>query len=164
MNIFDPTVFPAVTALLGSIFGVLASILSGLYMESRKHKRNVETYSAGFIAEVESLASIIRYRGYVTELETAITSLPPNERMIISILIPNSYSRFYDTNIAYVGLLKPMTAKNLVTFHQLLQSVVQDFKPESALSTLGHDHDSLNQLIDLLNKALFLADEIKKNK
>ncbi len=164
MNIFDPTVFPAVTALLGSIFGVIASIFSGLYMENRRHRRNVETYSAGFIAEVESLATIIRYRNYIAELEADIKSLSPNERISISILIPDSYARFYDTNIAYVGLLKPTTAKNLVTFHQLLQSIVQDFKPESALSTLGHDHDSLNQIINILNKVLVLADEIKKNK
>lgn len=164
MNIFDPTVFPAVTALLGSIFGVLASIFSSLYMENRKHKRNVETYSAGFIAEVESLASIIRHRGYLSELESAVKELKPNERMTISILIPDSYSRFYNANLSSVGLLKPEIAMNLVIFHQILQSVVQDFKPESAFSTLGHDHKSLGELITLLNQALLLADKIKNNK
>ncbi len=164
MNIFDPTVFPAVTALLGSISGVIASIFSGLYMENRKYKRNVDTYSAGFIAEVESLASIIRYRGYIAELEGCIRELKPNERMPISILIPDSYSRFYNANLSSVGLLKPDTAMNLVIFHQVLQSIVQDFKPESALSTLGHDHKSLGESIKLLNEALHLADKIKNSK
>lgn len=164
MNIFDPNVFPAVTALLGSVFGVLAGIVSNLYMENRKHKRNIAVYSAGFIAEVESLASIIRYRGYIAELESAMNYLHADERMPISILIPDNYSRFYDANLAHVGLLKPITAKNLVTFHQLLQSVVQDFKPETTFSSIGYDLSSLKQLIELLNKALCLADEIKENK
>ncbi|AYY80254.1 hypothetical protein ACNARK_05165 [Proteus sp. DFP240708] len=164
MNIFNPTIFPAVTALIGSLIGAGITACSGLYMERRRHRRNVEIYTAGFIAEVESLVEIINIRGYITDLESTLQTLPKDQSISFNILIPDNYARFYDANIAYVGLLKPTTAKNLVIFHQILQAIVQDFKPESFCSANGHSYDTLKELLNLANKAIQLADEIKLNK
>ncbi len=164
MNIFDPTIFPAVTALVGSFVGAGITALSGICMEKIKHNRNIKIYTAGFIAEVESLVEIIKCRGYITLLEDVLNTLPKDQSIDFKVLIPENYARFYDANIANVGFLKPTTAKNLVVFHQYLQSVVQDFKSESIFSTQGYDYDSLKEMFELLNKVILLADEIKLNK
>ncbi len=164
MNIFDPTIFPAVTALAGSLIGAGITALSGIYMEKIKYNRNIKIYTAGFIAEVESLVDIIKCRGYLTLLENVLHTLPKDQVIDLKLLIPDNYARFYDANIAKVGFLKPTTAKNLVIFHQYLQSVVQDFKSESFLSAEGFNYDSLKEMYELLNKAILLADEIKLNK
>jgi len=154
--------FTASSALIGACIGGCASGFVAYRVNEKNHNIEEKSYSAGFIAEVESLQMIIRKRGYLESLQesSSYLSATPGEKISYSILIPDNFSRFYNANLNKVGLLGEKKAKKLVQYHQILQSIVQDFKQDAFFATHGFEKDAIDESIFLFSTALQIGDEL----
>lgn len=122
----------------------------------------VNSFKAGFVAEVESLQNVIRARNYLKNFEEYAEhpEILKGGTATFSILIPDNYARFYNANLNKVGLMGPELAKQLIQYHQLLQALVQDFKPDSHVSIYGYNKESIDECIRIMKYALSLGDQI----
>lgn len=160
-SLLDPAIFPAITALFGSVIGASSTLLGGYLLEKYKHKKEAETYAAGFIAEVDALLTIIKRRNYVLFLSEIVNNpLADKNYDDIAINIPDDYAKFYNSNTSKIGLLSASKARKLVIFHQLLQSVIQDLKPDSPLKEYGYDEKSLTEMYHILQAAVDIGSEL----
>ncbi|CAI0848973.1 Uncharacterised protein [Serratia entomophila] len=151
------------SGLLGAIIGAAVSGLVNYRIEHSKRDYEKKSYAAGFLSEIEALQMIIRERGYL-ESFSSFLELPEIQRGesvgMYYVLIPDDYARFYNANMSKVGVLGPEKTKKIIQYHQLLQAIIQDFKPESYVSKHGFTKGTIEENIHLLTSALSLGDEI----
>ncbi|MGP2761019.1 hypothetical protein ACTVPB_04185 [Serratia marcescens] len=151
------------SGLLGVLVGACVSGLVNYRIEHSKRDYEKKSYTAGFLAEIEALQMIIRERGYLEAFSSLLESPEIQRGGYVGnfhVLIPDDYARFYNANMSKVGLLGPEKTNKIIKYHQYLQAIVQDFKPESYVSKHGFAKDTIEENIHLLTTALSLGDEI----
>ncbi|EPD3668486.1 hypothetical protein ACR9T1_000033 [Serratia marcescens] len=153
----------ASSGLLGVLIGAGVSGLVNYRIEHSKRDYEKKSYTAGFIAEIEALQMIIRKRRYLEAFSSLLESPEIQRGEFVGtyyVLIPDDYARFYNANMNKVGVLGPEKTKKIIQYHQLLQAIVQDFKPDSYVSQFGFTKEAIEENLHLLNSALSLGDEI----
>ncbi|MDA5473271.1 hypothetical protein [Yersinia kristensenii] len=156
-------IIAASSGLIGAIIGASVSSLVNYRIEHSKRDYEAKSFASGFLGEVTSLQMIIRERGYLEAFEEYFQSESiqnGTKRIYYRILIPEDYARFYNSNMNKVGVMGPIKTGKLIRYHQILQAIVQDFKPESYLYINGFDKEALEQGIKLFTMALQLGDEL----
>ncbi|MEX3171642.1 hypothetical protein AB4M04_06060 [Serratia quinivorans] len=151
------------SGLFGAIIGAAVSGLVNYRIEHSKRDYEKKSYAAGFLGEIQALQMIIRERGYLDSFSSLLQSpeiLKGESVGMYYVLIPDDYARFYNANMSKVGVLGPEKTSKIIQYHQLLQAIVQDFKPESYVSKNGFTKENIEENIQLLTAALYLGDEI----
>ncbi|MBL5963969.1 hypothetical protein I7V30_01620 [Lelliottia amnigena] len=148
------------SGLIGAFIGAGISGLINHRISRNNHDIEKLSYAAGFIAEVESLQTVMRERKYLEALQAYGSDPEFIDSGIIhySLLIPDNFARFYNANLNKVGLLGVEKTKLLVKYHQLLQSVSQDFKEGSFLQINGFNKEAMEETIYFFSKILTLGD------
>jgi hypothetical protein len=156
---------PAITAIIGTVVGALAAGIPLFFTELYKGRKEAAQIKASLVAEIEGLVEIIEYRGYLKNLQDSCEYLkkqPNGQICTYRVLVPNHYSRIYQSNSNKIGFLDPNTAKKIVQFHQLIDAVIQDVVPGGLLHE-GSGLSSFAKATDILARALRIGKEISKD-
>ncbi|HCM9139928.1 TPA: hypothetical protein ACY3IC_002197 [Enterobacter cloacae] len=150
------------SGLIGAFIGAGISGLVNHMISKDNHNRELKSYKAGFVSEVQALQTIIAERGYLKAFQDFAQhpDILAGGKVKYEILIPDNYARFYNANLNKVGLLGSKLSSKLIQYHQLLQSIVQDLQPDAAPMKYGFDKDILDETIRIFSKALKIGDEI----
>jgi|GEM_PF-1179122 len=148
------------SGLIGACIGAGISGWINFRISRSNHDIEKLSYAAGFISEVESIQTVMRERKYLEALQAYVTDPVFIDSGVIhySILIPDNFARFYTANLNKVGLLGAEKTKLLVQYHQLLQSVSQDFNEKSFLQINGFNKEAMEETIYIFSKILTLGD------
>lgn len=152
---------PAIAAICGAVIGGLVSYLPNRFIEKHKRDKEAEVVRNALITEIRSILAIIDQRGYFQSMEEAIQRLAHSggvERF--SVRVPDHYTRVYQAQVSRIGLLAPELATKIITFHQLIDAVVQDVSPGGLIADHGGDLESFKNLRDIFGRALACAREI----
>ncbi|MEI9825515.1 hypothetical protein V5027_00210 [Enterobacter bugandensis] len=155
------------SGLIGAFIGAGISGFINHRISNDAHKREIESFKAGFVAEVQALQLIITERDYLKAFQDFAQhpDILAGAKVTYDVLIPDNYARFYNANLNKVGLLGQELSSKLIQYHQLLQAIVQDLQPDSAPMKSGFDKETLDETIRIFSKALRIGDEIlKENK
>ena len=146
--------FPIFTLLLGSLFGAFSSIIPSAIIDSRRNRTQAKRLKKALRAEVVALMQIIEKRHYLSSLDECLTAFNTDPTPIpFCINIPQHYSRVFQANLDKIGLLSDPFLTHLITFHQLIDSAVQDVKPGGAIAG-GGTHENFLELHNVITHAL----------
>lgn len=150
------------SGLIGAFIGAGISGWVNHRISQDNHNREIESFKAGFVSEVQALQTIIAERGYLEAFQEFAQhpQILEGEKVFYEILIPDNYARFYNANLNKVGLVGPNLSSKLIQYHQLLQAIVQDLQPEAAPMKYGFDKTMLDETIRIFSKALNIGNEI----
>lgn len=152
---------PVLAAIGGAIVGGLVSYLPNKCLEAHKRQKESEAVRNALVTEIRSIMEIIQERNYSIFLEKEIRSLKKSGGVItLSVRVPEHYSRVYQAQVSRIGLLDPVLATKVITFHQLIDAVVQDVSPGGLIAEKGGDLEDLKTLRDIFCRALAKAHEI----
>ena len=150
------------SGLIGACVGACISGWVNYHISRSNHDIEKLSFAAGFVAEVESLQTVMRERGYLESFTSCLDhpDILAGGKVKYTILIPDNFARFYNANLNKVGLLGVERTKLLVQYHQILQSLSQDFKEESYLNMDGFDKEAIVECIRFFTLALSIGDQI----
>ena len=154
--------FPAITALIGTLVGAVASFIPALITEHFKAKREATVLRASLVSEVQGLMEIAVARQYLAELRTICTHLasqPPGTTMRFEVMVPNHYSRIYQANCQHIGKIDHQTAVQIVLFHQFADAVVQDIQPGGPLAA-GAELTAFQEAAQILSRAMSVGEQL----
>ncbi len=119
---------PVISALGGALVGGLVSF----YLEDRKQEQFALQVRNCIIAEISALVRVIESRKYVEAIEEAVEHLQdkPTDIYTLHADIPIHYSQIYQEQCRNLSVLYRMVARDIINFYQLIDTVVQDIKPE----------------------------------
>lgn len=154
---------PLITGLCGALATALCGGLMSSHIENGKQKQTAECLTASLILEILALKSVIEQRQYIESFEKIISTLRKNpnaEGLNYQVDIPEHYSRIYQGQCHNIGLIGKDVAIKIITFHQLLDAIVQDIKLGGTFSdriTLeGAEED-----FKMFSKAMEIAEELE---
>lgn len=153
---------PLYAALGGAITGALASFFPTLFLESRRESREAKRIQSAVLTEIVALLEIIEHRRYLDSVQEVITYLETQSQettYTFTAIIPDHYSRIYQENCSNIGVIETQIAKNIVIFHQLIDSVVQDVKPGGVVSQ-GANIEAFRELKRIFNRAIQIGHEL----
>lgn len=142
-------------ALITGAFTLAAALLGGQSIEASRHRRQAVSVRTALIAEVKALAQIAKSRNYLRDLADGEKSPSPLE-----VPVPENYNPVYRANAQNIGLLSAKDAQLIVTFHQYVQSVLQDVGPGGALSSDWATSDGFKEARLMLKEAINIADQL----
>lgn len=142
---------------LGGLFGLFASWIPTAWIESKRRQHDVETLRSSLIAEITAMAELIRSRRYLEGLQAGAEGRIPK----MTVNVPGDYFRVFNANVSKIGLLESDEASRLVRLYQLIESVIQDVTPGGVLYTGVGGQYTFRHDLDILERALKLADELK---
>ncbi|HCU14682.1 MAG: hypothetical protein E6995_14885 [Enterobacteriaceae bacterium] len=150
------------SGLIGACIGAGISSWVNYRISSNNHDIEKLSFAAGFIAEVEALQTIIKERRYLESFISCSNhpDILDGGEVQYKILIPDDFARFYNANLNKVGLLGVERTRLLVQYHQILQSIAQDFKDGSYVSINGFDKEAIDECIRLFRLALSIGEQI----
>ena len=152
---------PVGAAIFGALIGGVISYLPNRFLESHKRAAEAEAVRNALITEIKSIMAIIKERQYSLLLEGVIRDVKNSGgTRVLSVRVPPHYSRVYQAQVARIGLIAPELATQVITFHQLIDAVVQDVSPGGILAEYGGDLESFKLLRDIFGRALASADKI----
>lgn len=152
---------PVIAAFGGAIIGGLVSYLPNKLLEAHKREREADAVRNALITEIRSIIAIIEERGYFTEMEKVIQNLNHTGGIAgFSARIPDHYSRVYQAQVSRIGLLAPDLATKIITFHQLIDAVVQDISPGGYIAEQGGNLERFKTLRDIFGRALASARQV----
>lgn len=153
---------PAITGIIGAFVGSVSSFIPNLILDTYKRRRESELLEAALVAEVEALLDIVESRNYEKSFQDIISHLStqsPETTYSLSIRVPDHYSRIYQGNALRLGIVCSNVAVNIIKFHQLVDSVIQDVTSGGVLSTGARLH-SYKETYEILQRALSLGRKI----
>ena len=162
MNDIDPALIAAGAAILGSVVGGAMPVITGYISDKRRLTQERVQSSRAMIAEVRSLLSIIEKRQYlaaVKEMRSALQSnnVDSGSEFTLSVIVPDHYSRVYQSNLSKLGAVDQRILENLIEFHQILDGIVQDLHPGGSSTRPSQDLEFFTNLEQLLEHALALG-------
>ena len=153
---------PVISALGGAVVGAIASIVPGRMLENYREKVFARRVQSSLISEVSALLKIVQCRGYLGHLRESIESLksmPVETKEQFIVEISDHYSRIYQENAKHIGCISDDMASKIVTFYQLVDSVVQDVRAGGVLNQ-GADLATFEEVYGILSTIIELGNEI----
>ena len=156
----------AVYAAIGGAFvGAISTYFPTLFIEKHKVKSTSNSIKVALVTEVEVILNLIEARSYLSGIQEIINKLEQNPELTHSyqVDVPPHYSRIYQTHVSNLGLLDPKLVKDIVSFYQLLDAIIQDIKPGGTIggNFVGLDH--FKELHKMMSLAIKVGDRIKNN-
>ncbi|MCW8357055.1 MULTISPECIES: hypothetical protein [Marinomonas] len=155
---------PVYAALGGAVAGAIASFFPTWIMEKRRDVNFSRQIENCLLAEIKALVEIIDHRGYLLAIEETVTYLRTQPEGVLCTLIvdvPPHYSRVYQDNCKNIGVIINGKASEIITFHQLIDAVVQDIKPDGAFSS-GATLDTFEKMLKIFEEALSIGRSLTK--
>ncbi len=156
---------PIYAALGGAIAGAIASFFPTWLIEKHRERTFSKQIENCLLAEISSLMEIIDQRNYLSAIEEAVHYLrnePEGTTYSLVVDVPPHYSRVYQENCKNIGVVKNEIARDIVIFHQLIDAVVQDLKPNGIFSS-GTKLETFEEMEKIFNQALTIGHELIKN-
>ena len=153
---------PVYAALGGATAGAIASFFPTWLLERRRDHKFSKQIQNCLLAEISAILQIIEHRGYLTLMQKAADSLrsqPEGAICRFEVEVPSHYSRVYQENCGNIGAIRNDVAEKIVTFHQLIDSVVQDVKPGGPVSK-GAPLVVFEEMVDIFSRAVEIGDEL----
>lgn len=153
---------PVFAAIGGAFIGGISTFLPSYFLETRKHRLEQQAITTALTSEISALLKIIDHRKYLDGLIEAVDHLKanPGDRYILTVKVPEHYSRVYQSHIDRIGLVKPALAADIIEFHQLIDAVVQDIVPDSPVQEEGGDIETFEELVKILTSAIHIGQKI----
>lgn len=162
---------PLYSAIAG---GFIASIPTGLgaLWRRRQTRKAVE---AALLTEISNIAAVIKKRKIVEELsgklydltvnnlDVALTRRGSQDSSPYQFNVADTHFKIYEANLDNLGLLDKKKLPKIVHFYGLIESLIQDAKPNGGLGGHGTQYHYA-EFIRLLEEALKLADELSPPK
>ncbi len=156
---------PVYAALGGAIAGAIASFFPSWMMELRKEAAFSKKIERCLLSEISAIVEIVEHRGYLLTLKKIITHLresPEGTLYCFYVDVPQHYSRIYQDNCKHIGAITEDTAQKIIYFHQLLDAVIQDIKPDGIFSD-GTTLEHFEEMEIIFCEAVNMAKELTKN-
>lgn len=152
---------PAISAIGGAVVGGLVSYLPNKFLEKHKREMEADAVRNALITEIRAIVAIIDERGYFRTMEAVIQQLTHSGGVSgFTVRVPDHYSRVYQAQVSRIGLLAPELATQIITFHQLIDAVVQDISPGGLIAEKGGNLEHFKILRDIFGRALASAHRI----
>jgi hypothetical protein len=160
VSLFDKWL-PVGAAIGGAFIGGVVSYLPNRWLEKHKRGLEVDAVRNALITEIKSIVAIVQERAYVALMDEAIAQLiEKGGKQRYSVRVPEHYTRVYQAQVSRIGLLDPSLATQIITFYQLLDSVVQDVSPGGIVADLGGDLTMFRKIKNIFQAAMDLAQQI----
>ena len=150
---------PALAGIFGALVGAIASFIPNLIVESHRRRKEACLVEASLIAEMTALVEVAQERNYLSSLEQVISHLetmPAGSELTFRANIPAHYSRVYQANSHRIGIIEQTKATDIIRFHQLVDSVVQDVSEGGVLSG-GGVIDAFKENHQILSRAFAIS-------
>ncbi|WP_456292890.1 hypothetical protein [Pseudomonas sp. AK106] len=163
---------PVLSAIAG---GLIASVPTsvGALIKRRSTRLAVEK---AILAEVANAAAMIRRRGYLEQLEkTRIELLEINNQIAstdrhhdnpnsnatatFEVAVSDDYNKIYKANLQHIGIIDKTKCLQIVSFYNLIESLILDLKASGTLGSVGAVED-YSEAISFLKEALAIADRL----
>lgn len=153
---------PVIAAIGGAFVGSISSVIPNLLLEARKQRNERKSISNALIAEIRAMLTIVRHRQYLAHFEKALSAMQndPASRIAFSIRVPDHYSRVFQANVSRLGLIPEQLAAQIIEFHQLIDSIVQDVTASGEIAEGRSSIEGFEQLLFLAKSAVQLGEEI----
>lgn len=148
---------PMWSALGGALVGGILPMFTTLLIAWRNRIRESRAVEGALVAEVSALLSIVEARKYLCVFEKIIAILreqPEGSSYPIGVKVPEHYSRVYQKHVDRLGCLNSNLAAEIISFHQMLDAVVQDVLPGGVLQTEGATLQVYEQTGEILRQAV----------
>lgn len=155
---------PLYAALGGAVTGAIASFLPTWLMEKRREINFSRQVKNCLLSEISALVEIIDHRSYPSAIKEAIAYLksqPEGSEYKLFVDVPVHYSRVYQENCKNIGVVPNGIACKIITFHQLIDAVVQDIKPNGLCSN-GAQLEAFEEMQRIFDQALNIGRELIK--
>jgi len=139
-------------SLITGFFTLIAALAGGHSLETYRHNRHRDAVRTALIAEVKAMAKIALARNYLQYLSNGEKGFGR-----LSISIPDNYNPVYIANVQHVGMLPQGDAELIVTFHQYIQSVLEDVAPGGVLAQDLASREAFAETRKILKEAIDLA-------
>ena len=150
---------PVYAALGGAIAGAFASFFPTWIIEKRREAAFAKKIEGCLLAEISALVEVIDHRNYLSAIKDVVDFLrqrPGIEKYRFVVDVPSHYSRVYQENCKHIGVVRDDTARQIIVFHQLLDAVIQDIRPNGAFSE-GATLDSFEEMESIFRQAMDIA-------
>jgi len=155
---------PLYAALGGAIAGAIASFFPTWLIERRREAAFAKQIESCLLAEISALVEIIDQRGYLSAIKTVAGFLrdsPEGTLYKFAVDVPPHYSRVYQENCKHIGVVRNDVAHQIIVFHQLIDAVVQDIKPNGAFSD-GASLETFEEMEVIFGEAMDVARKLLK--
>lgn len=152
---------------LAALGGVLVGSFTSWLLEKRREGAFAKQIENCLVAEISALIEIIEHRKYMQHIAGYVEDLrsqPAGKTRVMTVDVPLHYSRVYQDNCKHVGVVKTQIAHDVITFHQLIDAVIQDIKPGGTCnSNKGAELETYVEMQEILEQALKIGKELTKN-
>lgn len=155
---------PVYAALGGAIAGAIASFVPTWIMEKRRERNFSRQIENSLLAEIAALIEIADHRNYLSAIQETVEYLreqPQGSAAVLIVDVPPHYSRVYQDNCKSIGVISNEVASEIIIFHQLIDAVVQDIKPNGAFSS-GATLETFEQMLQIFEQALNIGRKLTK--
>lgn len=155
---------PVYAALGGAIAGAIASFFPTWLIERRREAAFARQIESCLLAEISALVEIIDHRGYLSAIKGVANYLresPEGTQYKFAVDVPSHYSRVYQDNCKHIGVVRGAVAHKIIVFHQLIDAVVQDMKPNGAFCD-GATLETFEEMEAIFDEAMNIARELLK--
>jgi len=155
---------PVYAALGGAIAGAIASFFPTWLMEKRRDMSFSRQIENSILSEIAALIEIIDHRNYLSAIQEIVEYLreqPQGTSYVLIVDVPPHYSRVYQENCKNIGVVSNGIASEIIIFHQLIDAVVQDIKPNGAFSS-GATLETFEQMLKIFEQALNIGRNLIK--
>lgn len=149
---------PVYAALGGAVAGAIASFFPTWFIEKRRESAFAKQIQNCLVAEISSLVEIVDQRSYLSAIKEAVEHLrlKPKDTYRLAVDVPYHYSRVYQDNCKHIGAIEAEVAREIITFHQLVDAVVQDLKPNGPFSS-GARLETFENMEKIFEQALCIG-------
>ncbi|MDG5501410.1 hypothetical protein [Marinobacter sp. BGYM27] len=150
---------PLYAALGGAIAGAIASFFPTWLIERRREAAFAKQIESCLLAEISALVEIVDRRGYLSALKDVTDYLrqnPEGTYCKFAVDVPSHYSRVYQDNCKHIGVVRSDIAQEIIVFHQLVDAVVQDMKPNGVFSE-GATLETFEEMEVIFGEAMDIA-------
>ena len=162
MNESTPDPWLPLYAALG---GAIASFFPTWLIERRREKAFSKQIENCLISEISALLEIIDHRNYLATITNTVEYLksqPKGTKASLFVDVPSHHSRVYQENCRNIGVVSDEKAKKIVIFHQLIDAVIQDIKPNGAFNS-GAELETFVEMEIIFRNALDIGRELTKS-
>jgi len=113
--------------IIGGVLATGGGILTSVYLERDKQKRESRNLAMAFKGEITALLQHIDERHYQQRFEQVIAEMEANNKpFLMPFRIRFRYDRVYDENVERIGMLKGQLPELIPLFYTRLNAIIED--------------------------------------
>jgi len=151
--------------LLSAFIGAIAAGLLQTIIAVCDRKKKSEAVLTALSSEVDSICRLIRYRGYLEDVDRELANIESVDISQLQIIIDirSNYFSVYEGSVHELGFLKPEQSAKITKFYAYCKSFIDTCRPDGprlSIKNLDEAKLFLQSEKSLLEAILFLGDTI----